>query len=62
MKPLSIASLYKFADKTDIILLCCGMVFAIGCGVGMPLFMVFFGNFFDAGSTADVDYLTNFLV
>ncbi|KAF0683368.1 Aste57867_24580 [Aphanomyces stellatus] len=49
----SFVSLFRFADRTDLVLLSVGTLFSIAWGVNAPLTWVFFGNSINAFSPFD---------
>lgn len=47
-------SLFRYSDSIDVVLLVIGLIFSLGCGAGMPIFMLFFGDFFNASEASSV--------
>lgn len=43
-KPVSFLALFKYADKVDKLLMFVGTITAMGAGVAMPFFMIFFSE------------------
>lgn len=46
--------LFKYSSKADIVLILVGLIFAGGAGAMQPVFMLFFGDFFDISSESNV--------